>query len=551
MKPIRILTLFSLILLPIISPAQIVTNRWTGGSDADWFNPNNWSLTQIPQAGQAVVLDDGFVTAYTNILLTQSTPALASLEITNRLLTFSNWSTFLSATTITLRSSATLTLPAAFPNGAMSNRIYLICSNFTMETGSRIDADGRGFAGYYQGAQGTGNGPGGGSISSGWGAGGGHGGRGGYPQSTTATRGAINGSVLDPNTGSGGGGGTQYGVGGHGGGLVRIDATGTLTLNGLITANGGGAAGYPSGGGSGGGVRLECWRVDSTSTGIIQAIGGNGGTPGDARGGRGGGGRIVIQYNPLAQQTLGPPAIRLAAYGAATGAAYAAEAGTLFISDQQFLVPPIPGTNAQIYGVTNWTLSSLTFTGYSWILNGPSVHVQITNTLMVGTNGFLSLHLGNTRLDCSTIILTNGGRLSLHSGPTNAATPAYGALVSVTNEIWVGANSWLYPYSDPTNGGSLLFRVKDVILSATNGGIDATGAGFAALKGYGAGATDVSQYGGGGGYGGKGGKGGNTNPSGGAPYGPTNPPIHPGSGAGGAYLGIATGRVAAGLALKP
>ena len=92
--------------------------------------------------------------------------------------------------------------------------------------------------------------------------------------------------------GSGGGGAAAqfFGVtgsgGGGGGGAVLIASSGTLTLNGSITARGGlggpDATGAPSGGsGSGGAVRLVATAV--TGSGGIDVHGGQGASPGRIR----------------------------------------------------------------------------------------------------------------------------------------------------------------------------------------------------------------------------------------------------------------------------
>lgn len=77
--------------------------------------------------------------------------------------------------------------------------------------------------------------------------------------------------------------GSSWG-GGAGGGAILIAATGTVTINGLLTANGGVATGsfVHDRGGSGGEVRLVCAAV--VGSGSIQAIGNTGGGAGLIRG---------------------------------------------------------------------------------------------------------------------------------------------------------------------------------------------------------------------------------------------------------------------------
>ena len=52
----------------------------------------------------------------------------------------------------------------------------------------------------------------------------------------------------------------------------------------------------------------------------------------------------------------------------------------------------------------------------------------------------------------------------------------YGALLSVTGDLTIGASSWIYPYSHDTDGGSVLFRMNNLEI-APHGGIDATARG--------------------------------------------------------------------------
>lgn len=129
---------------------QTVTNVWTGGGENNnWFDGNNWSQSTYPAGGQAVIIDSTYATAYTNILLTNSTPWLDSFVISNRMLTFSNWTTTLNATNVTVYNNGVLTLPAAFTSNQMSNQIYIACANFVLHEGGSINADASGYAGGY------------------------------------------------------------------------------------------------------------------------------------------------------------------------------------------------------------------------------------------------------------------------------------------------------------------------------------------------------------------------------------------------------------------
>lgn len=96
--------------------------------------------------------------------------------------------------------------------------------------------------------------------------------------------------------GSGGGGGANGGeIGGTGGGYVRLDVTGTLTVNGDIQSNGGASPSTANGagGGSGGSIHINTGVLAGSAT--ITANGGNG----YLSGGGGGGGRVAVYYDSL------------------------------------------------------------------------------------------------------------------------------------------------------------------------------------------------------------------------------------------------------------
>ncbi len=128
-------------------------------------------------------------------------------------------------------------------------------ANVQIDSGSSLNADGQGFVGSTASGfslAGTGAGDGGGNSSSGNPSGAGHGGAGGNGASGNGA-GGIYGSATAPITlGSGGQGNNGNGRrGGNGGGAIRLIVTGTLTLNGTVSANGGTPDAYGSGGAGG------------------------------------------------------------------------------------------------------------------------------------------------------------------------------------------------------------------------------------------------------------------------------------------------------------
>ena len=163
--------------------------------------------------------------------------------------------------------------------------ILSLPGDLTIGEGSSISADGKGYAGN----QGPGS-----PLPAYHGPGGGYGGIGGTSWGG-GVGGPTYGSVTDPtDLGSGGGTSTGYygeGIGGYGGGAIRLVVGGILRVDGSLTANGGAGSGT-SGGGSGGSIYVTVGTL--AGTGTISADGGTGGSPGAYNGGGGSGGRTAV-----------------------------------------------------------------------------------------------------------------------------------------------------------------------------------------------------------------------------------------------------------------
>jgi len=194
------------------------------------------------------------------------------------------------ATTVTamelrLVNGAVLThLPAS---AVTDFRLILNVDSLVVETGSRIDVSGRGYAGARTidtNSRGRTLGNGLGSARR---AGGSYGGLGSLGSTGDPTT-PIYGDFRNPNE-LGSGGGSDLGPAGAGGGLVRITAR-TLSLEGDIRADGASGTRY-GGGGSGGGISIQ--TVDLTGSGRLSASGG----PSGVESGSGGGGRIAVNYS--------------------------------------------------------------------------------------------------------------------------------------------------------------------------------------------------------------------------------------------------------------
>ena len=187
-------------------------------------------------------------------------------------------------------------------NGTMESNIFEgAAATIDISEAAVINASGRGYAGGFQ-ATGKGLGGGGGSATNGGGgaahaAAGGNAATGGASGSSTS----FGLATLPLTLGSGGGGG-QSTKGGAGGGLIRLIASGTMTMDGSILvdgsngANGSSSASIDAGGGGAGG---SIWVAADTleGSGLLSAVGGGGGVDsGGDRGGGGSGGYIRISY---------------------------------------------------------------------------------------------------------------------------------------------------------------------------------------------------------------------------------------------------------------
>ncbi len=179
--------------------------------------------------------------------------------------------------------------PVSHPTNGGSVLFHM--QNLTIaDTNSGFNANALGFMGATNAAM-HGCGPGGGLSVGSRGGGGGYGGAGGRGANVGALGGSPYGSSNAPvDPGSGGG---YWGNGGNGGGLVRIEVTNRVALNGVIKADGGkgaDSAGEAGGGGSGGGIYVFCKRLQGTNA----TLSANGGTAAPSMGGGGGGGRIAV-----------------------------------------------------------------------------------------------------------------------------------------------------------------------------------------------------------------------------------------------------------------
>ncbi|MDD5705703.1 MAG: hypothetical protein PHR35_07240 [Kiritimatiellae bacterium] len=533
--------------LCLMTACSYGAKTWNGGSGL-WSDGNQWTPSGAPGASDDVVID----TAGAKVLLSEATTINSLIVSNTATLTFTNWTTKLTvAGDVWVRPNATITLPPAFTNGGMSNRVWIACDDLTIDATGKIDANSKGFAT----TDGTlldiyANGEGGGFRRGGGGHGGHGAGRntGGYNGIAGRTYGSAT-SPEAPGSASVTFKGYSY-VGNAGGGAVRIECAGDALVNGEITADGGG--GTIGSGGAGGSIWVTCDTIQGS--GSLTAKGG-----GSSALWGGGGGRIAVHYTPALQAAVTPiPTLVFSTYaapGTMSGDRHLfGDLGTLYFPDNYFLSPTITRLTGRwmVNGFTNWAVDSLTISNASIRFPHPTFKLTVTNSVTVFGAGSLpsaglglggdEFYLAKRRMASSSVGgpelsvggslgLTNGGCLFVYAGITNATTAAYGAHVRVGNALDVANNSAIFLYSHPTNGGSVKMEVGSLKV-ATSGRIEASEMGYAGndinMAGNGPG-RGLSGYGGGS----HGGRGGVTNiwpsPNQGLTYGSSNAPVTAGS----------------------
>ena len=583
---------------------------WQGGATGDWNEPSNWApdadgQTTVPQAGEYVWLGD---LSAASISLSADTAELAGLILGGQgnavTITATGWETAIRAGEVFVNDKGVLTCGAAAVEESDLNRIWVTCGDLTVETGGKIDASEKGYAADAVKAANTlGHGPGAGKANMGASHGGcgawaaGKGNAGPYVWENVQPYG----NAEQPETAGSSGANSAYGIGGNGGGVIRIAATGSVTVNGQILANGRAAsttgkdAANHDTAGAGGSIWISCATL-AGANGLIAALGGNGDDYAQASGpgSPGGGGRIAIHYDPVAQSALPTPTIAISAapgywWGASAakklnavtadmpGISFDADIGTLWFSDEALPVAMLPTslTGQLVSFGKKLTLPSLTMSaghvrfpidGFELAVEGDLV---LTGTTRLEIGGVEATNR-TWRADLRTyepVALKVGGNLSVASGArldiraaeTNGTGAASGATVEVAGTMTVGAESFVYSWSDVIDGGSPEFLVGALVVeegglfSARNRGFSgghnmlngkstyanrqSTGHGpgggkYKAGKQYG-----IDRFGGGAGHGGTGGAWTFYDTLGGASYDAEFSPVLPGSGGAGSQYG--------------
>ncbi|MDY6987285.1 MAG: hypothetical protein SWQ30_04435 [Thermodesulfobacteriota bacterium] len=419
---------------------------------------------------------------WNNLTLTRDMTLGNDVSVTGSL-TISDGVTFTASgdltvgTTLTVESGGALVLVGNpyddSPNGRGST---ITAADVVIAEGGSINADGTGSPPQ--------DGIGGGAVISFLGSGAGYGGIGG-DSSVGASGGATYGSQTSPTAlGSGGG----YSAGGPGGGAIKLITTGTITVDGTLSAkgsNGGGSGKYYGGGGAGGSIWIPSGTL--AGTGTISAAGGNGRSP---HGGGGGGGRIDVSGTTYDFTVTTSAPGGSGYYGGLPGSILFP---TGFWNDLTLTMDIALGNDLDV-------------TGFLTIIDG--VILITSGDLTVET--LLSIETGGTLISAGD--LNVGTTLTVETG---------GTLVLVGN-----------PYDDSPSGSGPTITSADVVIES-GGSINADGKGFSAEDGPGKGSV-VSYYGSGAGYGGIGGDS-YLGASGGLGHGSASSPTALGSGGGNGY----------------
>ena len=517
------------------------TKTWNG--TGDWFlDVGNWS-GGVPADGDDAVVASGTVT------LTSSTPSLASFTLNGGTVIASNWLTAIRATDVWL-NNGTLTCAGPFSGTETSNRVYIVCSNLTLAAAASINVAGKG----YRAQEGPG-------ASDAPDRGASHGGKGRYSIKQPY------GSLEYPETPGSGGWNEAYGA--SGGGVVRISASGTVVINGMINADGG--YGY-QGGPSGGSVLIECHSFAGAGTLSARAIDQAHGTAG------GGGGRIAVHYSEIGDPVPTSMTFNVLGMGLSLGffrdpvPLLNGEMGTVWLSDTNFVLQQTMnrlGGFLHVPGFTAWSVADLTVNdlavglpsnfaltvGNSLVINGNSAGLELAAGATLACGGTITVARTSGFFDGAQLVLdesnlvtvagdlmvnngivwtrrpqgflcngdfslTNASRLWVYSAPTNGTGPEYGTLIEVGGTFAVQSDAVVNVFCDSFNGGGALFRVGACNVAA-GGKVDSVGRGYAVN--YGPGAGGYIQGGAHGGHGG-------LNPL--LPYGSVQMPTAAGSGGG-------------------
>ena len=528
------------------------TLTWCGGTSGDWNEAANWQAAtgenRLPAEGDIVSIP---ANTQTKVTLAQSTPHLFSLTIGSYsgvvTLETSGWNTCIEADNLTVAGKGVVTCVGGGIDAETVSRVWLKGRDITIAAGGTIDVNDLGYADVPKTTVGNtyaiGYGPAGGQADHGAA----HGGYGGKSACITTIHGTGWGLTVMPvddpaaplQPGSSGAA-SYYATGKAGGGAVRIEATGRVTVNGSILANGKSVSALAKGSGygnfssshdtagAGGAVWISC-ETFAGQNGVIRADGGNGDCPAglggavSSPGASAGGGMIAIHYDTEKQAeglvsgmtfSVAPgfygwndnygPLITVTAYDRDAYPCCCADLGTLWFSDEKMLESLGTGITGQILNMpSSLTLPSLNVSAGWFRFAQDGFELKVTGDLTISgktscyevggvtpTNRTFFTELYGripARLTVGgKLQVKDQGRLDVHSADTNETVSLYGAFVKVAGAMEIGANGVVYAWSDSVGGSVPRFDVGSLE-------IDENGLFSAAKRGY-AGGHSYSSY---------------------------------------------------------
>ena len=523
--------------LPAMSQAD---SYYLGQNHGDWNDPKSWSTGAVPKEGDRLDVSFG------SLELSSPTPVLGNVRLENSTIVCRGWNAKLSTANLTVGPGSVITCEGPFTNEADKARVWISCADLTVEEGGSIDVTKKGWScGIATNGivQVNGYGPGAGRQGTGA-AHGGPGGKNPNPRDAVAVgHPPCYGSESQPEEPGSGGYQETSNSGGvntqtHGGGAVRIEASGTVTVNGSVLANGGSVkyAGAPQitdcsdTAGSGGSIWIKCSRF-AGSGGTVEAKGGDGSEPcypkwrwgvrGRAR--PGGGGRIAIDYgegqlvSDLVDMTVSACAgLHTGTSGYFTGAKAegevlplalqdsfrnSAELGSVWFSDRK-LLDALAGDG--LYGYVAHPLDYSTTAGLSftrgWVrFWGEGANISIGGDLEISGDARLEvggawytnrvadvsmagIYAGDTPVKFSVggnMTVTGGGRFDVRPAGT-AGADGWGAVVSVAGNLLVGEGGRMVPWCDVHTGTAAKFSVLGDFAVNAGGVVTADGLGYGA-----------------------------------------------------------------------
>jgi hypothetical protein len=360
-------------------------------------------------------------------------------------------------------------VPNATQPGQIGEVNLSLSGNATIQAGGGIIADSSGYAQNVGGGHGSSY-----AISPSYPcSGAGHGGDGAFGISNLVPGGTTYDSITQPSQyGSGGGGYAPYSTGGTGGGIVdlNLNATGTLQVNGIISANGGNGSGTGGGGGSGGTINLTASTI--TGTGSITANGGNG-----APNGGGGGGGCISLYSTAEYKTnyfLG----NVSAYGG--GGANYGGAGTLYCrtNNSLGLTPVVYLDNDNNVGTnTVLTVNQVNVVIQKGAIGAISTSPWIPNAVLVLSNSELTSLVGQTTVRATSLTISTGAVFSV-DGVGYEASSGLGA-GSVNGGVSGGGGHGGYGGAQVGASGEAFDSIQTPVLPGGGGANSSTGIGGA------------------------------------------------------------------------